>query len=273
MPLPLIVALLTAGVATAGLASKQVKAEQEKAIRDARLDAVERLRREVNRALNDLEHYERKSLQQIYWASACLVLLVLFLGTNSFLAEWVAFVALFLSMYLLADLVALYFFNPKVREYLGLAWKDWVDKGRRIRWAAVTQAIESAVISDIRGRVASEDVWSQIKGSVDDRINSLNTIDTVFYNMFGDSRENLAQRIQDEILKEVDLGSVTKSVKRVVSKILIALVAYSIIAFLVRLVVWSLAGLTFWLWCIAVPCFFLCSFFYHRYRLKSVDSV
>ena len=269
MPLPLIIAALTGGVLAGTASRKYVKTKQEEAIRVATEEAKDRIRGEIEHALDILEQHERKSMHQLFWVVACAVLLILTLATYAALAPWIALGIWFLSAYLIAESVALIVFNPVVKKYLKLVWANWTENGYKFRKAAVTEAIHIAVINDIRERLESEATLSEIKGKVDAKIDKLNSIDAVFYNVFGDSRENIARKIQDEVLKEVNLGNVTRGITQVVLKILGAMALYVIVSASIRGVVLELAGNAVAL--LAAFIVFIGCFLFHRHRMKTVE--
>jgi len=269
MPLPLIVAALTGGVLAGTASRKYVKTRQEEAIRAATKEAKDRIRGEIEHALEILEQHERKSMHQFFWAVACAVLLILTLATYATLAPWVALGFWFLSAYLIAESVALIVFNPVVKKYFKLVRANWAENGYKFRKSAVTEAIHLAVINDIRERLESEAALSEIKGKVDAKIDKLNSIDAVFYNVFGDSRDNIARKIQDEVLKEVNLGNVTRGITQVVLKILGAMALYVIVSASIRGVVLELAGNAVAL--LAALIVFIGCFLFHRHRMKTVE--
>lgn len=273
MVLPIIAAGtgVVAGVGLLGLTRRNVKIAQEEAIELAIIEATEEIENEYRLALNKLKRYEKKARLEFYCLSAIIVFMVVVLINYPFLGGWIAVLVLFRSTDLLAQIITLYSNNPEMKKYLKLIFHYWINNKPRFRLSSPRNAVELAIINDLRDHINSDEVWDKINLRVDEEIGDLKTIDTIGYNIFGDRRKKIASRIQVEVLKVVECGKITSKVSLLVLGIISFLLIYTLMISLMRLVTMEIAGISLLDWHIALVAliFFLFWFFIHKRSFKS----
>ena len=269
MVLPLIIAGV-AGVTGGMIASDRlVKKAQDEAILAAKVETVERIEKEIEYSLKQLEYYNYKSKLEMCFIFTCffVILTLIFFPNHRFLAEWVIILILGRAMYLTAYSFAVYFNNPDIKKFTNLLWKNWAIRKPRFQFE---NALNSTLRKDLRDRVDNKEVWNQINNEVNEKIKSLSTVSSIGYTIFGDSKEIITNRIQNAVLNEVDYGHLVNSASHVLKNIVKTLIIYSLTAFFFRIFIHSgFSGIQYWVWLILTVIFFVFWYFIHVRTMNS----
>ena len=275
MAVPLIVAGVVAGGVAIGAikaSEHQVKKEQAKAISIAKDEAFNRIELEIDKAVKLLNDYENKILQEILFLILCVLIMValIFSPAYNFFITWITIFVLGRSIHLLAKSFALYLTNSDVNKVTKLIWNHWTKNKPRFQ---LRDAIESALRIYLRDCVDNIEVRDQINMRVNDKIKSLSTLKLFFYNIFGDKRMHIANRILDEVIYEVDFGQLIKRTSQVLRKIILVLLFYITIAFIWRFIALNLSGFQYGLLLISGAVFLAFWSFIQLRTMKSMESV
>ncbi len=273
--LPLIMAALTAAAVTS---SARVQAKEDDAIQDAiqmaKQEVIARLNQEIDSTETDLETYQRKSRNHLYATIVCLIamLCVWVVGQPSevFLAL-LALLPLLPVIYQISGITVLCLFDTKVRGFFRKFRDHWTVDEQKFHLASLRRSANSAVVSLIRDRVEHENVKDEIRDEVGERITSLNLIESLFRNVFGSSREEIARRIHEGVLEEVDFNAITERLIATMWRVLINIMLCSLLAVVFRYAVVDLSGL-YGAVALFLSAGFIVCFLFQMHRRKSVQT-
>ncbi|MCY4258840.1 MAG: hypothetical protein OXC91_01070 [Rhodobacteraceae bacterium] len=263
---------LTAATATS---SSRVQSREGDAIKAAKQEVIARLNQEIESTETDLKTYQRKSQNHLHATIICCILTLCawVIGESSrILLALFALPVLLGSVYQFSDILVLYLFDPNVRNFLKKLRDHWTVDEQKFQLASFRRSVNSTVISLIRDRVEHKSVKAKIRDEVGERITSLNSIETLFHNVFGSSQEEIARRIHEGVLEEVDFNAITERLIATMWRVLINIMLFSLLAVVFRYAVVDLSGFEYGAVALFASASFIPCFLFRMHRLKSIQT-
>ena len=240
----------------------KVKLSENEAISRGKDEVIREVMEEISSTLEELlSDYEAKVKKQLYMAVICFISFCLAAIIYNPLAWAVIVVSAFISMNLLAEITVLYFYNDDVKRFRKSFWKNY--RKNRFEWRKIESAAKKAIKVVVRDHIRKEKVRRQIEARVEKNIRDLPTGHKLAYNMFGSDGNDIVSKIYGTALDDINYDDIMRHIKRIMGKIIVSILTYSLIAFLLRVVIVEVSSLGQLKWLVFPAIFVLC-FWWHK---------